>query len=640
MKKKKMIILRRKKIMNNKNNSNVEILNNDKTVENQDNKASDKDTKKKKKNTNQFIGTLKYGIAALSLVSFITTSDGLQEIIKDNKFVPFLISFGIQMIVLIVGTQLVNIFKSIKKVKISKEFWRGVIAVSVIVPYLSAVCFSSFFSYVSLANDAYENVKESDYNIEIENFFNEEIVNVKNLNDAAGNITLKQIQSYVPQFKGILDEFSSKYGGVIAADKAQIEKNNTSSLNSSEIYNPETYIYSLSANQEQATRLKGYATVFDNAANTYNDYYKSYERQYDIIQKSNDKELISSAIKNLEEIERSIQSIDDQISILNNINDPNSEYDSALKTPISQFTSAFENLKNSFGILKNFYDGLSNENIQNSNLNLDNVYNTIYSTINIDDEKVSDAISDLKSIINAYINTYDTDAIDDDILSNLSTCITYLGEFEKYKNLDQKINDFESDVLQKVYVIEYETTTEKSNDSTDISDNTAETVTEENSNDILQATSQISSNDTTTKESESDRLNKISKTEWNKVRRENIGDFIDIVKSLPDFDIILNSYDESLQLKSYADKLEKNKDYKTDTLEKAYSLNRQNLEGISEIERAWNFLSSDFKYMAVYCGMIALFLDLSSLFVGVFIYFYEKTNVGKNRNTVKKEKNH
>lgn len=622
--------------MDNKNNSKVEISDNDNIIEKQDNnKNSDKNKQNKKRNTNKFIGTLKYGIAALSLVSFITTSEGLKEIVKGNRFVPFLISFGIQMIVLIVGTQLVNIFKSIKKVKVSKEFWRGVIAVSVIVPYLSAVCFSSFFSYVSLANDAYENVKESDYNIEIENFFNEEIMNVKNLNDAAGNITLKQIQSYVPQLKGILDEFSSKYGGDIAADKVQIEKNNTSSLNSSEIYNPETYIYSLSANQEQATRLRGYVTVFDNAANTYNDYYKSYERQYDIIQKSDDKELISSSIKNIEEIERNIQSIDDQISILNNVNDPNSEYDSALKTPISQFTSAFENLKNSFGILKNFYDGLSNENVQNSNLNFNNVYNTIYSTINVDDEKVSDAINDLKSIINAYINTYDMDDIDNDILSNLSNCITYLGEFEKYKNLDQKINDFESNVLQKVYVIEYETTTEKSNEDVVKSDSLTEKSKETNSTDVLQSTTQISSDEIVTKEIENDSnysLSRISKSEWNQIRRENLGEFIDIVKSLPDFDIILNFYDESLQLKSYADKLEKNKDYKMDTLEKAYSLNRQNLEGISEIERAWNFLSSDFKYMAVYCGFIALFLDLSSLFVGIFIFFYEKSKKKKLSN--------
>lgn len=602
--------------MDNKNNSKVEISDNDNIIEKQDNnKNSDKNKQNKKRNTNKFIGTLKYGVAALSLVSFITTSEGLKEIVKGNRFVPFLISFGIQMIVLIVGTQLVNIFKSIKKVKVSKEFWRGVITVSVIVPYLSAVCFSSFFSYVSLANDAYENVKESDYNIEIENFFNEEIMNVKNLNDAAGNITLKQIQSYVPQLKGILDEFSSKYGGDIAADKVQIEKNNTSSLNSSEIYNPETYIYSLSANQEQATRLRGYVTVFDNAANTYNDYYKSYERQYDIIQKSDDKELISSSIKNIEEIERNIQSIDDQISILNNVNDPNSEYDSALKTPISQFTSAFEVLKNSFGTLKNFYDGLSNDNIQNSNLNLDNVYNTIYSTINIDDEKISNAINDLKLVINAYINTNETEDIDDEVLSSLSTCITYLGEFEKYKSLDVKIDDFEEKVLKQVYVIEYETTTQAQESST-LEDETE--TSEKTKSELIEETSILTNN-----------VINISTSEWNQIRRQNLGEFIDIVKSLPDFDVILNSYKDSSQLKAYVDKLEKNKNYKVDTLEKAYKLNRQNLEDISKIEQAWNFISSDFKYMAVYCGFIALFLDLSSLFVGIFIFFYEKSKKKK-----------
>ena len=621
------------------NSINVGIVdNNDNVTESQDhnsmktenNKNSNKDTKK---NRNKFIGTLKYGIAALSLVSFITTSNGLQEIIKDNKFVPFMISFGIQMIVLIVGTQLVNIFKSIKRIKVSKKIWQIVIAVSVILPYLSAVCFSSFFSYVSLANDAYKNVKESDYNIEIENFFNKEIMNVKNLNDAAGNIVLKQIQNYVPQFKGVLDEFSSKYSGIISTDKTKIKKNATPSLNSSKIYNPEIYIYSFGANQQQAERLRGYATIFDNTAVTYGDYYKVYERQYEIVQNSDDKELISSSGKNIENIERTILSIDNQINYLENINDPNLDYDNALRTPISEFTRVFETLKNSFEDLKSFYDGLTNEKIQNSNLSLNNVYNTIYSTINIDDDKVSEAIKDLKKIINAYISIYNTDEINDKILSNLSSCITYLGEFEKYKNLDQKIDNFESNVLQKVYVIEYETTTEASSDKLDITENTSKSENDDDSSDVKNTTTNtqiaIDNNDEITIETAEDNsvetLNRISKDKWNKIRRENLGEFIDIIKSLPDFDIILNLYDESVQLKTYVDKLEKNKDYKTITLEKAYSLNRQNLENISEIERAWNFLFSDFKYMAIYCGLIALFLDLSSLFVGVFIYFYEKS---------------
>jgi len=629
-----MIIQRRKKKMNNKD-INLKSINN--AIKNQDNnvlktenvKNSNKNTKKK--NGNQFISTLKYGIAALSLVSFITTSNGLQEIIKDNKLLPFLISFGIQMIVLIVGTQLVNIFKVIKNIRVSKKFWKGMIAVSVIIPYLSAVCFSSFFSYVSLANDAYENVKESDYNIEIENFFNEEITNVKNLNDAAGIITLKQIQTYVPDFKSILDEFSTKYGGVIQSDKTKIQKNEVSSLNSSEIYNPETYIYSYGANTQQIERLNGYVTTFDNAADIYHNYYISYERQYENIQSSEDKELVASADKNISEIESSILSIDNQINNLNSINDPNSDFNNALRTPISRFTSAFESLKNSFADLRSFYNGLSNESVQNSNLNLDNIYNTIYSTINVDDDKVVNAINDLTLIINAYITTYDTDEINDEILSNLSTCITYLGEFDKYKKLDQKINDFENNVLQKVYVIDSETTTEKHND------NTETTIKEEVVNDANQTATNtqkdIDKHDeiiTEVAETNSDyALNKVSKDEWNEIRRENLGEFIDIIKSLPDFDTILTLYDDSSQMKSYVDILEKNKDYKTVTLEEAYSLNRQNLESISEIERAWNFLSSDFKYMAIYCGVIALFLDLSSLLVGIFIYFYEKSSKNK-----------
>lgn len=236
--------------INMQNNTN-ESIKNDSTA----NKGKEK-PKKAKHTKNNLIGTLKYGIAALSLVSFITTSNGLREIMKEDRFTPFLISFGIQMIVLIVGTQLVNILKFIIKRENSKRIVQGVIAISVVIPYLSAVCFSSFFSYVYLANSAYDKVKESDYNIEIENYFNEEIMQIKTLNDAAGNIILKQIQSCIPDLKNILSEISAEYDGDIESAKNQMVKNSTSSLDSSKIYNPETYIYSFGANSEQAERLR------------------------------------------------------------------------------------------------------------------------------------------------------------------------------------------------------------------------------------------------------------------------------------------------------------------------------------------------------------------------------------------------
>lgn len=306
-----------------------------------------------------------------------------------------------------------------------------------------------------------------------------------------------------------------------------------------------------------------------------------------------------------------------------------------MKTPISTVTSYFESLKISFENIKSFYGKLTNNKYQD--INLDDFYKTIYSPIQSIDENNKHnenefrAIEDINSIIATYISNHNTDDLNDKVLSNLSTCIIYLGEFEKYMKLNEKIDDFEQNVLQKVYFIESETTATQSNnienskegntETSEISD-TANNTTNDNS------TAEISTN---MSETHSENYLKVNKEEWNRSRKEDISEFINIIKSMPDFDTILNFYDESFGLEAYADKLEKNIDYKTDTLEKAYNLNRQDLEYISEIERAWNFLFSDFKYMATYCGTIALFLDLSSLFVGVFIYFYERERKVKSK---------
>ena len=104
-----------------------------------------------------------------------------------------------------------------------------------------------------------------------------------------------------------------------------------------------------------------------------------------------------------------------------------------------------------------------------------------------------------------------------------------------------------------------------------------------------------------------------------------------MVKSLPSFETIISvTNNPSGEVKTYLKELDKNKKYKTKTLKKAYKIDRQNLENISEIEQAYNYSKSDFKFMALYCFLVSLFLDLSPLFVGIFIYFTNNKKNNKN----------
>ena len=66
-------------------------------------------------------------------------------------------------------------------------------------------------------------------------------------------------------------------------------------------------------------------------------------------------------------------------------------------------------------------------------------------------------------------------------------------------------------------------------------------------------------------------------------------------------------------------------------MREAYKYSREKLENISDMERAWNYLvNSDYRFLAVCCVIIALFLDAAAFLVGLYIY--------ANKNEKKKPK--
>lgn len=79
----------------------------------------------------------------------------------------------------------------------------------------------------------------------------------------------------------------------------------------------------------------------------------------------------------------------------------------------------------------------------------------------------------------------------------------------------------------------------------------------------------------------------------------------------------LDSTAELKELQSY-------NDYVDTTLSKAYQVNRDKIENINEVERAWRFLKSEYKFMAIFCALIAFFMDFASFLIGIFLYFNEK----------------
>lgn len=567
---------------------------------------------------------LNYGIAALSLVSFFTTSRGLEEIISSKYTItPYLISFGIQVIVLVVGTKLANILKTVSMLQV-KKFVQVFVAICALVPYVTSVGFSSFFSYTFLANQAYERVRETDYNIKIERFMNEEIVNLDSLNDAAGKVILAQVQSYIPQIDNILQQFQTVASEEIGNIKNTLTLNPTAAI-------PENVVFSADAitdaSDAQLSRLRIAETTLRTSANTYANYYSNYKSSYDALTNAENLDSLKDSIGTMKSsIESDIQSMREQQRILNEqIQDSTSRYNTMLKNSASSISSYFESLITSDNDLLRAYNLIDTSSAVNSGtIDLQNIYNTIYSTTDVSDEDVAQSIQDLQSIISAFLKQPNMDNTANESLQKLSTCITYLGEFQKYKDLSNKLDAFEANVLTQVYVIEYPSTT--SNTTSEAESTDAENTASESTTVPVAETEVPTEQGTDSTASLGNfAVNHVKQDEWNEIRREHLGEFINMVKSLPNFETIINSSSgSSSETRQYIRLLKKNTSYRTETLEEAYRLNRQNLEEISSIEKARNYLHSDFRYMAFYCLFVAVFLDLSSLFVGLFIFFTDK----------------
>ncbi len=219
--------------------------------------------------------------------------------------------------------------------------------------------------------------------------------------------------------------------------------------------------------------------------------------------------------------------------------------------------------------------------VLNEKLGLENFYEAIYSTDALTEGQLENAESELKDIISAYISN--TETIDEDSVASLSQCIEYIEALNRSIEFRDKIEKYENSNLSVTYIISSE-----NSDRNNTSD-----------------------------------IRKMDESAWNKARHEDVSEFISLIKLLPDINLVLP---ESSQRQHTNDVnidylLEKSEaGYVSMILSKAYEYNRNKLEDISDMEQAWNYLHSENSFLAIFCGLIALFLDIASFFIGLYMY--------------------
>jgi len=560
---------------------------------------------------------LMYAAATLSFISFLTTANGMVAVVgKGNLLQAYLISFGIQAIVLILGTKFFEVWEIVKKssqrkkkVNAQKETYdipNLVIRVLMAVLYFCSIAFSSFFSFVLLANQAYDEVKPSDYNIAIEQFLVSETKHLKDINDATGRTMLGEIQRNAPKFNSLISGFKTTASTDLKKiiNDAKLTKNATASIPKERLFNAQTIIDRYNPNPAQTQMIREHESKINAINDGYEASYKRYSSLYDELQSLSDPNLAEQRINR---IASEIQTLNDHISSLDKINDTLEWINTSLQQAKSSITSDLRTLIQSYDDMKAVYDQIKGANLTTgANISLQKVYETIYSPENIPEEDIDNAIADLKIIITEYLKTSKT--IEDDIVQSISACITYLGEFKKYQDLDKGLTAFEKNTLNRVYIINPNSKVSEESVASDSVSLTVET-----------------SPESTSESSESKKnilFDEVTYDEWKKVRREDVAQFIRLLKTLPDVKLLVQTMEKTDS--ASAKELQEYNDYVNVTLAQAYNLNRNKLENINEVEQAWDFAKSGYSFMAIFCGLIAFFMDFASFLIGIFLYYNDR----------------
>lgn len=557
----------------------------------------------KKRNTKQkgnISLMLKYGAAALSVVSFITTMNGLNGEVVHNSFMAGLISFGIQSIILVMGLYFFKACKSIWKTTLNKAF-RLFITLMLIVLYICSIGFSSFFSYVYISNKAYEDVKLSDYNNEIDSFLVTNTKELKNINEEIAKVLKAELQNEAPQMNTIINSYkktASEETKNIIGNKKKFEVSKIPDENKFDtemaISRYESVYGPNSINDETRESCNSFYSQINTYISFYNEnHYPFYSNVYDEFINNTDTQNSKNKIK---KITNKIKELKAQKNELKKFNYPNQPtINSYIKNTSNTIASYYESLIEELRDLRNSYKRIKNNSTikTGDNFSLENINKMIYST-QIDSIVTKKSINELQGIIIAFLENKDSLSVsDNETLRSLSICLKYLGELEKYNISNNKIENFENINLNNVYVI-----IDKKDKESD---------------------EKISSSGS----KEQIIYSKVNEESWNKKRHEDIATFINILKSMPNIEVILsntNLNDESIE---YLSKIE-NQGYIDKTLYKAYEYNRNKLENISNIERASNFYNSDYNFLACFCILISVFMDFASFLIGMFLYFRKK----------------
>jgi len=100
------------------------------------------------------IKVLRYAVASLSVISWITTAEGLRMFVFQVYWQAFVTSFAVQSILLIFNLMFINFYFKIKKIPGFTERFKYLLTYLMAIFYIITLSVSTSFSYVYIANSS------------------------------------------------------------------------------------------------------------------------------------------------------------------------------------------------------------------------------------------------------------------------------------------------------------------------------------------------------------------------------------------------------------------------------------------------------------------------------------------------------
>lgn len=532
---------------------------------------------------------LRYAAAALSAVSFYTTLNGINGIVTNSVWLAGLISFGVQSIILVIGLWFIPALSTIWKQRI-RTWLRIIVILFMIALYICAAVFSSFFSYVYMSNAAYADVRLTDYNMELELFLVDNTRTLRNYNDAIYDVALENIRQTAPKFRTLMESYRKTASDEIKQIVRHIPKYKTDTIPTEMRFSADEAITAYEGvNRRSADeRLRQDCQRLERDVNQYityyeKQYYPMYSQYYDDLKNQTDTvpfEARKAEINNL------INTMNDQIKLVGKSGHVYGSIRAYVESKCNGIISQYRFLISALKDLENGYDEIQKRPnvIQGEGLTLQNFYEVVYSADISTKEKLDKARSDLQQVVSAYIQN--SDEIDAENVSTLVKCIEWLDKLNQCKEVRDRIEQFETNTLKKTYIVVPD---RLENGEIDISTSTEET-------------------------------GQVKESVWNAARHTDVAEFISLVKSLPDINQIIRPDANSDNPAIITLRRMEKENYVSSILMEAYKYSRAKLESISDMERAWNYLRSDNNFLAFFCCLIAIFLDIAAFLIGIYMY--------------------